>query len=97
MRFPLIATVIVSFIACASSKPKATPLADARNHQPTLQSNANGPNARGKYVCDFEEDTGSHLRQKVCRYIDNDNDARGQTQDWIRAQEMSNFSRPKGG
>jgi hypothetical protein len=75
-------TLAFSLIACANARPVSD------KPKPTLASNAGGPNAKGKYTCEYEEDTGSHLRQKVCRYIDSDNDARGQTQDAVREWQM---------
>jgi hypothetical protein len=87
MRLRLVAPIALALFACASARPTAdtTNVADGRNAaRPTLASNAGGPNARGKYTCDYEEDTGSHLRQKVCRYVDSENDARGQVQDAVR-------------
>jgi|SRR5476649_308479 hypothetical protein len=77
MRFPLAAVLVFSLIACASTRAAN----NAEKSKPTLASNAGGPAAKGKYTCDYEEDTGSHLRQKVCRYIDSDTDTIHQTQD----------------
>jgi hypothetical protein len=81
MRNFLRAAVALSLMACANARPVNDSWGRSK---PTLASNAGGPNATGRYTCDYEEDTGSHLRQKVCRYIDSDHDARGQTQDMFR-------------
>jgi len=99
MRFPLAATLALSLIACASSRPMqdATATTDSSGKsKPNLASNAGGPNAKGKYTCDYEEDTGSHLRQKICRYVDSDNDARGRVQDDIREFEQHMLAPMKG-
>jgi hypothetical protein len=95
MRFTLAATLALSLIACAG--PNATSASStAGKSQPTLASNAGGPKAKGKYTCEYEEDTGSHLRNKVCRYIDSDSDARGRLQDDIREFQQHQFAAMKG-
>ena len=75
MRSILLASVALSLVACAGTTASGTSSGKQLNdtRKPTLQSNAGGPNARGKYVCEYEEDTGTHLRNKVCRYIDDEN------------------------
>jgi hypothetical protein len=81
MRSFLGAAIALSLMACANARPVND---SSGRSKPTLASNAGGPDAKGKYICDYEEDTGSHLRQKVCRYRDSDNDHRLQTQDQFR-------------
>jgi hypothetical protein len=93
MRNLLAATLALSLLACANAKPVANSSAKSK---PTLASNAGGPNAKGKYTCEYEEDTGSHLRQKVCRYVDSENDARGQTQDQFRQWNSQQWAPAKG-
>ncbi|HEY2031123.1 MAG TPA: hypothetical protein VGH20_18130 [Myxococcales bacterium] len=73
----------LSFVGCATGGSQSTSLKN-KSGTPTLASNAGGPNAKGKYVCEFEEDTGSHLRNKVCRYVDSDTEARMHIQDEVR-------------
>ncbi len=86
MRLPIIAAAAFSVFACASTRATSTD-----KSKPTLASNAGGPAAKGKYTCTFEEDTGSHMRNKVCRYIDDTDGsirARNETQDhWRRFNE----------
>jgi hypothetical protein len=65
MRFLNVTTAALCLFACATPRK-----ANKDKAKPTLASNAGGPNAKGKYVCTYDEDTGSHLRNKVCRYID---------------------------
>jgi hypothetical protein len=95
MRFPLAATLALSLIACASSnstvaKKKADP-------KESLASNAGGPNAKGKYVCTYDEDTGSHMRQKICRYVDEDtSNNRSRAQDDIREMGMHGIGKSGG-
>jgi hypothetical protein len=79
MRIFLGAALALSMMACANARPDSS-----GRSTPTLASNAGGPNATGKYTCEYQEDTGSHLRQKVCRYVDSDSDMRGKTQDMFR-------------
>jgi hypothetical protein len=84
MRFPVVATLALSLIACASSRPAQTSSTATDKDKPPLASNAGGPAAKGKYICDYEEDTGSHRRTKICRYVDDTDgsrNARAQTQD----------------
>ncbi|HEX4384626.1 MAG TPA: hypothetical protein VH083_16805 [Myxococcales bacterium] len=76
-------------MGCASNR--AAPAGKAK---PTLASNAGGPTAKGKYTCTFEEDVGSHFRQKVCRYVDDQTDARAQQQDDIREMGMHGTRNP---
>ena len=83
MRSLLAACLGLSFVACATSGSQGGALKNKSN-TPTLSSNAGGPNAKGKYVCEFEEDTGSHLRSKVCRYVDEESEQRARTQDDVR-------------
>jgi hypothetical protein len=96
MRFPLVATLALSLIACASSN---TTVAKKKTADPkeTLASNAGGPAAKGKYVCTYDEDTGSHMRQKTCRYVDEDtnNANRRQQQDDMREMGMHNTTSTK--
>ena len=88
MRFSLTAALAFSLIACAASRPKqdatATASASGKAAKPTLASNAGGPNAQGKYICEYEEDTGSHMRQKVCRYQDNGESRQGLQNELMR-------------
>ena len=81
----------LSFAGCATTGSSGSQGGALKNksNTPTLSSNAGGPNAKGKYVCEYEEDTGTHLRNKVCRYVDSDDDTRGQTQDAIREWQRS--------
>jgi hypothetical protein len=81
MRFALAAMSVLSIVACAAPAPSAK---GAGAKKTELASNAGGPNAKGKYVCTYEEDVGSHMRQKICRYIDDQGDARGRQQDDMR-------------
>jgi hypothetical protein len=91
MRFPMAVTLAFSLIACAStSSSKANNTAKAKDG--TLSSNAGGPNAKGKYTCSYEEDTGSHMRQKICRYVDESTEARDRAQQDMR--DMSQHSSP---
>lgn len=83
MRSLLAACLGLSLVACATPGPQGGALKN-KSSTPTLSSNAGGPNAKGKYVCEYEEDTGSHLRNKVCRYVDEESDERGRTQDEFR-------------
>ena len=92
MRVPLAAAAVLSFVACAS--PTAASKDGSGKSKQQLASNAGGPNAKGKYTCTFEEDVGSHFRQKVCRYIDDQNDARGRQQDDIREMGMHSLRQP---
>ncbi|HEY2031124.1 MAG TPA: hypothetical protein VGH20_18135 [Myxococcales bacterium] len=78
----------LSFAGCATASSQGTSLKN-KSGTPTLSSNAGGPNAKGKYVCEFEEDTGSHLRNKVCRYVDSDTEARMHIQDEVRNLDRS--------
>jgi hypothetical protein len=90
MRSLFVACIGLSFIACASGGPQGTSGGALKNtSKPTLASNAGGPNAQGKYVCEFEEDTGTHLRNKVCRYVDSETEARMHIQDEMRHLQMS--------
>jgi hypothetical protein len=93
MRILFGATIALSMMACANARPVSD---SSGKSKPTLASNAGGPNAKGKYVCEYEEDTGSHLRQKVCRYVDSNNDARGQTQDQFRQWNSQQWAPSKG-
>jgi hypothetical protein len=90
MRLVSSALLGLALAGCASNR--AAPAAD--KSKPTLASNAGGPAAKGKYTCTYEEDVGSHLRQKVCRYVDDRTDARGQQQDDIREMGMHNVRLP---
>ena len=92
MRFALAAVSVVSMIACAA--PSAETKDGGGKSKPTLASNAGGPTAKGKYICSYEEDVGSHLRQKVCRYLDDQGDARGRQQDDLREMGMHSVSLP---
>jgi len=84
----------LSFVGCAATGPQSTTLKN-KSSTPTLASNAGGPDAKGKYVCEYEEDTGSHLRNKVCRYVDGDAAARAQIQnEIINFQARDNPVRP---
>ena len=87
----------LSFVGCAGGGPQGGTLKN-KSSAPTLSSNAGGPDAKGKYVCEFEEDTGSHLRNKVCRYVDGDAAARGTIQNEIINFEARDnpVSRPGG-
>jgi hypothetical protein len=99
MRFPLVATLALSLFACTSSRPAQKSAAASADVKPTLNSNAGGPAAKGKYICDYEEDTGSHRRTKICRYVDDTDgsqNARSQTQDNWR-EFMNHSLGPKGG
>jgi hypothetical protein len=80
MRFPMAVTLAFSLLACASTTSSKTDKAK----DPTLASNAGGPNAKGKYTCTYEEDTGSHMRQKICRYVEDSSVARDRTQQDMR-------------
>jgi hypothetical protein len=96
MRFSLVATLALSLMACASSNTSAAKKkADPKE---TLASNAGGPAAKGKYVCTYDEDTGSHLRQKTCRYVDDDaaNNTRNRAQDDIREMGMHGIGKSGG-
>ena len=90
MRLVSSAVLGLALAGCASHR--AAPAAD--KSKPTLASNAGGPPARGKYTCTYEEDVGSHFRQKVCRYVDDQSDARRQQQDDIREMGMHNVRMP---
>jgi hypothetical protein len=79
MRFSLVAVLALSLMACAGTHTASND--SSGKAKPTLASNADGPAAKGKYFCDYEENTGSHRRQKICRYIDSDTDTIHQTQD----------------
>jgi hypothetical protein len=92
MRSALAAVAVLSLIACAGAKPAGTD-GPGKAKQP-LASNASGPAPKGKYICTFEEDVGSHFRQKICRYIDDSNDARGRQQDDIREMGMHDVRNP---
>ncbi|HEX4384627.1 MAG TPA: hypothetical protein VH083_16810 [Myxococcales bacterium] len=96
MRFPLVATLALSLIACASSNTSAAKKKSA-DPKETLASNAGGPAAKGKYVCTYDEDTGSHMRTKTCRYVDEDNASgnRHQAQDDMREMGMHNTATTK--
>jgi hypothetical protein len=89
MRIFFGAAIALSMMACANARPVSD---SSVKSKPTLASNAGGPNAKGKYTCEYEEDTGSHLRQKVCRYVDSDNDARLQTQDMFRSWTSGQYA-----
>jgi hypothetical protein len=89
MRFSMAVTLAVSLFACAStSSSKATSTDKAKT--PTLSSNAGGPAAKGKYTCSYEEDTGSHMRQKICRYVDESTEARDRVQQDMRDLSQHN-------
>jgi hypothetical protein len=101
MRFKMVVMLGVPLIACASSRarPAQTTAVASSESKPTLKSNAGGPAAKGKYICDYEEDTGSHMRQKVCRYVEDtegSQNSRNQTQDNWR-EFMNHSLGPKGG
>jgi hypothetical protein len=81
MRFSIAATLAFSLIACASTQTASN---RAVKPGPMLASNAGGPEAKGKYTCDYEAETGSHRRQKICRYVDSDTDTIHATQDGMR-------------
>lgn len=88
MRLSILAVAAFTLIACASTQSAST---KDKSAKPTLASNAGGPAAKGKYVCSYDEDTGSHMRNKVCRYIDDtagSQRARQETQDNFRRWEM---------
>lgn len=76
----------LSFAGCATAGSQGSQGGALKNKSgtPSLQSNAGGPDAKGKYVCEYEEDTGTHLRNKVCRYVDSDTEARMHIQDEVR-------------
>ena len=82
MRFPMAVTLALSLVACASSRSSQANKDSGTKE--TLQSNAGGPNAKGKYTCTYEEDTGSHHRTKICRYVEDTAEARERTQQDIR-------------
>jgi hypothetical protein len=85
MRFSLVAVLALSLMACASTHTAGND--SSGKAKPTLASNAGGPAAKGKYICDYEEDTGSHRRSKICRYVDDtegSQNAREKTQDQWR-------------
>jgi hypothetical protein len=64
-----ISVLAIVLFACASAKPNPVATAPAPP-KPTLASNAGGPDAKGKYVCEYEEPVGTHVPKKVCRYVD---------------------------
>jgi hypothetical protein len=71
-------------IACTSTTAaSSTSQKSAQQKTPPLASNAGGPNAKGKFVCEYEDSVGTHFSQKVCRYRDEDEEqrARQSTQD----------------
>jgi hypothetical protein len=85
MRFSLVAVLTLSMMACASTHTASKD--SSGKPTPSLASNAGGPAAKGKYICDYEEDTGSHRRTKICRYVDDtegSQNAREKTQDQWR-------------
>jgi hypothetical protein len=91
MRLTLVFAAALAF-ACASNKPKiARSDANTPGAGPSLASNAGGPNAKGKYVCSYEEPIGSHVPVKVCRYQDADdnNEERNRVQDSLRGPQSA--------
>jgi hypothetical protein len=88
MRFALVFVASLAF-ACAGSKAAKPDATKPPGAGPTLASNAGGPDAKGKYVCAYEEKLGSHVPVKVCRYQDENSydDTRDRLQDSLRGPQ----------
>ncbi len=88
MHGNIIAASALAFgFACASQQRNVTTLRD-RGSNLNVQENPTASNdAKGKFVCTYQTNTGTHIPERTCRYQDQIDVERQQTQDKLIEQK----------
>jgi len=94
MRTACLSAFIVAAAACAAHRTPAEPaghIVPASTYLAKDGTILGGTGPQGKFVCDFETPLGSHVSQKVCRYVDDTDEStthRQQTQEALRTHPV---------
>jgi hypothetical protein len=90
MRAWCLSVVLVGAVGCAAhEKPaeRTQRIVPASVYLAKDGTVTGGVAPKGNFVCDMETPLGSHMAQRVCRYVDDDDESRShrlQTQDALR-------------
>jgi hypothetical protein len=97
LRASLTLMSMVAFCACASAKksPRTVAAADYKAKDGTATASAGQAKPGGKIVCEEELPLGSHIPERVCRYQEDMDANRQETQDVLHANPAKN-TRPGG-